>query len=593
MSRCGEIALPRPLDRVDASPSFDAIRMRWLLAAPLRPFVLLAAAASLLLNLAMLVPSLFMLQVFDRVFASRSMETLVMLCALTVLALAFAYCMDVVRSRALASAGHALHRLLAPAVLERSIAQAAAVGGPGSVDRLRDVARLGGFLGSAGVRALFDAPWLPIYLFVIGLMHPWLGFASGLAAVGLGLVALATERMTRPIADATLAGSRSVGHHAQSFARHAEVLVGMGMVTGAVSAWREKQERLLGDQERLGATSARLAALARVARQLVQIAVLALGAWLVVDAGASPGIMVAATILLGRALQPVEQLIGGWKQLVDARGAWRRLSEPDTVSSDAARLSLPRPEGRLEVERVVFFHEAARAASIKAVSFVVEAGESLGIVGASGSGKTTLVRLLLGIWKPRSGAVRLDNADIAQRDRGELGAHLGYLPQGASLMAGSVAQNIARMGPVDAAGVVEAARLAQAHEMILRLPQGYDTALGDGGSQLSGGQAQRIALARALYGAPALVVLDEPDAHLDAEGEEALKAALRELKARGATVVVVGHRAGLMAQLDRIAIMKDGALHAFGAATAMLAGRQVANLRTLRKAPGDSGEAVA
>jgi PrtD family type I secretion system ABC transporter len=567
--------------------------MRWLFVPALRHFVWLAAGASLLLNLAMLMPSLYMLQVFDRVFASRSIETLVMLSALTLLALGFAYCMDVARSRALAAAGRTLHRLLSPAALEQALRHAAAGRGRANADRLRDVTQLRNFLASGGVRALFDAPWLPIYLLVIALMHPLLGLAAGLGAVALALLAVATERMTHSATDATLRHSRSVGRQAESLTRHAEVIVAMGMTASAVDTWRAQHEQLLDQQTRLGALSSRLSALARIARQGVQMAVLGIGAWLVVGADASPGIMIAATILLGRALQPVEHLISGWKQLVDARGAWLRLGEPDALAAREARLRLPVPAGRLEIERVVFAHETGRPALIKGVSFTVEAGESLGVVGPSGSGKTTLARLLLGVWQPQSGAVRLDDANIAHWERTELGAHLGYLPQDVSLVSGTVAQNIARLGALDDEKVIEAARRAQAHDMILRLPNGYDTLVGEAGIALSGGQRQRIALARALYGEPKLVVLDEPNAHLDGEGEQALKTALRALKACGTTVVLVGHRAGLMAQLDRIAVMKEGTLQAIGPAAAMLARLNVRNVHALPATTPATQEAAA
>ena len=480
-----------------------------------------------------------------------------------------------------------------PAALEQALRQAATGRGPAHAERLRDVTQLRNFLASGGVRALFDAPWLPIYLFVIGLMHPLLGLAAGIGAAALALLGVATERLTREATEATLGHSRSVGRHAESLTRHAEVIVGMGMAASAVSAWRLRHEQLLDGQSRLGALSSRLSALARVARQGVQMAVLGIGAWLVVGSDASPGIMVAATILLGRALQPVEHLISGWKQLVDARGAWRRLSEPHAMAGRDARLRLPAPAGRLELERVVFTHDTARPALIKGVSFAIDAGESLGLVGTSGSGKTTLARLLLGVWQPHSGAVRLDDANLAHWDRSELGAHLGYMPQDVSLLAGTVAQNIARLGEVDDAKVIRAAQRAQAHDMILRLPNGYDTQVGEGGIGLSGGQRQRIALARALYGEPKLVVLDEPDAHLDADGEDALRAALRALKASGTTVVLVGHRIGLMAQLDKIAVMKEGVLQTFGPAVAVLARLNARNVHTLPAGKAATQEAAA
>jgi PrtD family type I secretion system ABC transporter len=305
---------------------------------------------------------------------------------------------------------------------------------------------------------------------------------------------------------------------------------------------------------------------------------LGLGAWLVLEANASPGIMVAATILLGRALQPAELLISGWKGLAEARGAWRRLSDRPAALSAGSDLTLPAPRGRLELERVVFATAPMRPALIKGIGFQLEAGESLGLVGASASGKTTLVRLILGIWTPQAGSVRLDGAEIARWDRDALGQYIGYLPQDVELFAGSVAQNIARLGAVDSERVVEAARSAHAHEMILRLPEGYDTQIGEAGAVLSGGQRQRIALARALYGNPRLVVLDEPNANLDAEGEVALMAALAELKARGVTLIMVGHRQKLMAQLDKLAVLKDGALEAFGPTAAVLP-----RVRTLAK----------
>jgi PrtD family type I secretion system ABC transporter len=544
--------------------------MRWLFARQLKPFVMLAGAASLVLNLALLGPALYMLQVFDRVFASRSVETLVVLSLLAALALGLAYFMDTVRAGALAWASRALERRLAPAALGTVLRDAAAPAGRADSDLLRDIGQLRSFLAGTGIHAFFDAPWVPIYVGVIALMHPMLGLTAAVGACLLAAIAFLTEKLTREPVREAMAASRAATHHAEALARNAEVIVGMGMTAAAVSAWQAGQEKLLEAQARVGGTTARLSALARIARQGLQVAMLGVGAWLVIGLDASEGIMVAATILFGRALQPLEHLIGGWKALLDARGAWQRLVQRAFEAPSSSALELPAPAGRLEVDGVVFGTAPARPALIRNVRFTLDAGESLGLVGPSASGKTTLVRLILGIWKPQAGSVRLDGADIALWDRDALGPHVGYLPQDVELFAGTVAENIARLGVVDSERVVEAARLAHAHEMILRLPEGYDTEIGDAGTVLSGGQRQRIALARALYGAPRLVVLDEPNANLDAEGEAALKAALRDLKERGVTVVMVGHRAALMAQLDKLAVLKAGAIERFGPSAAIL-----------------------
>lgn len=544
--------------------------MNWLFAPQLRPLVLLAAAVSLVLNLALLGPALYMLQVFDRVFASRSVETLLMLSLLAVLALALAYFMDAVRASALAWAGRALDRRLSPVALASVLRDAAAPSARPDSDVLRDIAQLRSFLAGSGIHALFDAPWLPIYLVVIALMHPVLGLTAALGACLLAALAVLTEKLTHGHVRQVLTRSRATAHRAQALTRNAEVIIGMGMTGAAVAAWRANHEQLLDAQARVSDTGARLSALARIARQGLQIAMLGVGAWLVIGLHASDGIMVAATILLGRALQPVERLIGGWKAMIDARSAWQRLGTRTVAHGERSSLALPPPAGRLALERVVFTPVAQRPALIKSVSFVVEAGESLGIVGPSASGKTTLIRLLLGIWRPQSGVVRLDGADIAFWDREALGQHVGYLPQDVELFAGTVAQNIARLAAVESQKVVEAAKLAHAHEMILRLPEGYDTQIGESGSVLSGGQRQRIALARAVYGAPRLVVLDEPNANLDAEGERALSAALAELKHRRCTVVLVGHRPAMMSMLDKLAVLNEGALEAFGPAPAIL-----------------------
>ena len=566
--------------------------MSWLFVAQLRSFVLLAGAASLVLNLALLVPSIYMMQVFDRVFSSRSVETLLMLSALAILALALGYCMDVVRARALGWSGRALDRRLSPAALASALRDAAGVSGRANTDVLRDIAQLRAFLSGTGIHALFDAPWLPIYILVIGLMHPLLGLAATLGACLLTALAIVNERLMRDRAERALRCSRETTRHAEALTRNAEVIIGMGMTRAAVGSWQVRHGQLLEAQAQLGTGSSRLSAIARMMRQGLQIVMLAIGAWLVIERHASPGIMVAATILLGRALQPVEQLIGGWKVLVEARGAWQRLSERPAMQTGQADLELPAPIGRLEVERVIFSAAAARPPLIKGVAFTLEAGESLGVIGPSASGKTTLIRLLLGIWKPQSGVIRLDGADIARWDRDALGKHVGYLPQDVELFGGTVAQNIARLGVVDSEQVVAAARLAHAHDMILRLPDGYETQIGEAGATLSGGQRQRIAFARALYGNPRLVVLDEPNANLDAQGEAALQAALGELKARGVTTIMVGHRPALMSQLDKLAVLNEGALEAFGPSITILPRMHAVAARSNKSIPAQAGQAA-
>ncbi len=545
--------------------------MRWLFLNRIRPFVLLAAAASFVLNLALLVPALYMMQVFDRVFASRSVETLVMLSAFVALALALGYFVDTVRTRALAWAGRLLDRELSPAALASALRNTATASNAPSTESLRDITLLRSFLGGTGILALFDAPWLPVYLVVIALMHPLLGVLAACGAAALVILGFLTEKLTREGTADSTRQSRAVTRHTQTLTRSAEAIAGMGMISAAVDGWRRRHEAVLDTQATLSRSASVLGAAARIARQGLQVVMLGIGAWLVISAEASAGIMIAATVLLGRALQPVEQLIAGWRSLLEARGAWSRLSDAGaTLQHDTPHVSLPAPAGRLDLERVVFSVAPNRPALIRNINLSLGTGESLGIIGPSASGKTTLLRLMLGLRRPQSGVVRLDGADISQWDRDALGAHVGYLPQDVELFAGTVAENIARLGEVDSEKVIGAAKLAHAHEMILRLPNGYDTQIGEAGAILSGGQRQRVALARALYGSPRFVVLDEPNANLDTEGETALLATFTDLKARGITLVMVSHRPALMSQLDKLALLNEGVLEAFGPTATVL-----------------------
>jgi PrtD family type I secretion system ABC transporter len=573
--------------------------MKWLFVRRLRSFVLLAAAASLVLNLALLMPAIYMLQVFDRVLTSNSIETLLMLGLITLLFLSLGFFIDTVRTRALAWAGRSLDRKLAPSAVRSSLQQAAA--GPGRVDTdaLRDIAQLRTFLSGSGVLALFDAPWATLYLVLITLMHPLLGLAATIGALVLVALGVLTDRLTRDAAEQALRSSRASTRTAEKLARNAEVIVGMGMTAAAVTRWRDHHDQSLSAQEQHGRIASLLASLARSLRQVLQVVMLGLGAWLVIDMQASSGVMIAATILLSRALQPVEHLISGWRALADARGAWQRLSERDADMPAEMAVALPQPRGAIDVDRLAYAFGPSRPAVLRNVSFALAPGESLGVVGASASGKTTLVRLLLGLWRPQTGCVRLDGADTSRWARDALGEHVGYLPQGVELLSGTIGENIARLGAVSGAEIseriVRAARLAHAHEMILQLPDGYETQIGDGGAVLSGGQRQRIALARALYGDPRLVVLDEPNANLDTAGEVALLAALADLQARSVTVIVVTHSPMLMAALDKLALLKNGTLEMFGPATAVMTRMRqpAAAQRVVAFPPGKTSEASA
>ena len=549
--------------------------MSWLFVKRLRAFVLLAAFASLFLNVALLMPSIYMMQVFDRVFSSRSIETLLMLGAITLVFLALAFFLDTVRVRTLAWAGRSLDRKLAPVAIRASLEHASANPGRADTDALRDIAQLRAFLSGPGVLAMFDAPWLPAYLLLISLMHPLLGLTAAIGATALITLGVITHRLTREHAEGALGLSRSSTKLAEKLARNSEAVIGMGMARAVIDRWSKQHEKVLNAQEQQILTSSTLSALARSLRQVLQVTMLAVGAWLVVDMQASAGIMIAATILLSRALQPAEYLISGWRTLTDARNAWRRLNNRAATASPETTVDLPAPMGRIDVDKLVYAFGAGKAAVIRNLSLSIAPGESLAIIGPSASGKTTLVRLLLGLWRPQTGIVRLDGADIARWNRDALGQHIGYLPQDVELFAGTVGENIARLGDVsggiDSERIVRAAQLAHAHELILQLPDGYDTQIGEAGAVLSGGQRQRIALARALFGDPRIVVLDEPDANLDAAGEAALLAALADMKSRGVTVVVVSHNPALMSAVDRILLLRSGALEMFGPAAAVLA----------------------
>jgi len=535
-----------------------------------RPFFVYAAIFSLVMNLLMLAPALFMLQVYDRVITSRSVETLVMLLLVTVGALLFMSYLDMIRARLLSGAAVALEKLLGPRVLADMVRRGIVPGARDALYGLRDIASLRTFLTGPGIVALFDAPWVPIYVVVISLFHPLLGAIALFGGIALLAIAWLNEKMSRRPLEASQIEARKAGRFADQSLANAEVAAALGMIDNLKAGWQKLSRRGLRHQLEASRSASALSSLSRFMRQFLQTAMLAAGAWLVIEQQATSGVMIAAAILMGRALSPIEQAIAGWKSLVEARAAYGRLDKALAAEPSAAATALPAPRGEVSVERVVFGFRAQERPIIRGVSFELAPGEAMAIVGPSAAGKSTLARLVVGVWSPSSGVVRLDGADIAKWPRERLGPHIGYLPQSVELFAGTVSENIARMGEIDSEAVIRAAHRANAHEMILRLPNGYDTPIGEGGSFLSAGQRQRVALARALYGNPKLVVLDEPNSNLDTDGESALIEAVRELKTEEVTVIVITHRTTLLAIADKVMLLRDGAIEKLGAINEVL-----------------------
>jgi len=530
-----------------------------------RAFFVHAGIFSLVINLLLLVPPLYMLQVFDRVIASRSEETLLLLTMAAVAALFVMALLEVLRARLLVGAGIALDRKLGPQVLDGLLQHTSRLSGADYLNGLRDVNTLRGFFVGTGIFAVFDAPWLPIFLLIIFLFHPVLGAVAVGGALLMVALAIANERLSRKPLERVQGEAKRAGRFIDVSVRNAEVVSALGMLPAVTRRWARMNDGVLREQMEASAVGGTFSGLTKFSRQLIQMAMLGAGAWLVIAQDVTPGVMMAATIILGRALAPVETLVASWRNLVEAKGAWRRLDQLlESTPPAQSGTKLPAPAGELVLERVTFSLRGSDRPIIRGVSLRLAPGEALGMVGPSASGKSTLARLMVGVWRPVSGAVRLDGADVSTWPREQLGPHVGYLPQDVELFAGTVAENIARLGEPDAAEVIRAAQRAHVHELILRLPKGYDSDIGDAGQSLSPGQRQRIALARALYGRPRLVVLDEPNANLDNDGDEALIRTLRVLKEEGATVVVIAHRPSLIAGVDKILVLREGAAEMFG-----------------------------
>ena len=553
----------------------------------LRPLLATLAGLSFFINLLYLVPAVFMMQVFDRVLPSNSQETLLVLLLGTGGSLLIMLAIDYVRTRLQHLVGTLIDERLSPPVVNTVVAAAAARSGPlqGS-DGVRDVAALRAAFSANGLIALFDAPWVFFYVAVIWAFHPALGVGAACAAVLMLALAWLNDRLSRRALEGLQQESRRASQYVESSLRNAEILQALGMTQGLLGRWRALHARINVEQARASSVAVSFTAGTRFLRQSVQVLMLALGAYLVLTQQASAGIMIATTILLGRAVQPVEQLVGSWRMLVDARSAYARLRElARHFEREEPKLELPRPQGRLAAEAVSYRLPGSDRALLSGVGFSLAAGEALAIIGPSGAGKSTLARIITGIWAPNSGSVRLDGADVATWPREHLGPCLGYVPQDVELFEGSVADNIARLRKVDSEQVVAAAKRANAHDMILGLAQGYDTQVGAHGVLLSPGQRQRVALARAMYGDPRLLVLDEPNSNLDGEGEVALAQALAAARKQGVTAVVITHRPSLIAHVDKILVLAGGRVQQYGpAAQVMKAMQQQAQAMVADKA---------
>jgi PrtD family type I secretion system ABC transporter len=506
-----------------------------------------------------------MLQLYDRVISSASYVTLAMLTVVLIFALISLAALDATRTRVLARAGMRLDRLMAGRVLAATV-ESSTKGTPPTSQTLRDFDSFRSFVTGAGINAVFDLPWAPIYIFVIFLLHPWLGaFALASAIILVALAIIGQWRVRGPLGEANTQAARNYAFTDMSL-RNAEVIRAMGMMPGLLQRWDHDRGQARERQAIANNRAANNASTIRFLRMSMQSLILGLGAYLVIDRVATVGVMFAASILLGRALQPVELMVGGWRNMLSARNAFYRIKALLTAFPVAdPTLELPQPAGRLSVEGLTYGIPGNQTPILRHVSFRIEAGEILGVIGPSGAGKSTLARQIVGVLAPTAGAVRLDDADVSSWPREALGCYLGYLPQDIELFADTVAANISRFRPDgEASEVIEAAKLAGVHTMILRLPKGYETNIGDGGAVLSGGIRQRIGLARAVYSNPSFVVLDEPSSNLDTDGDASLLNCITELKRRGTTVVIISHRPNTIAVADKLLIMRDGMVELFG-----------------------------
>jgi len=550
------------------------------------------AVFSAIINLMMLVPSLYMLQVYDRVLASRNETTLLLITIMVVAAFILMSALEFVRSFVLIRVASQLDMKLNQRVYTASFEQNLKRAGGNAGQALQDLTNVRQFLSGNALFAFFDAPWFPIYLIIIFMIHPYLGiFALCGTFIHMGLAIWNEKATKKPLTEAN-SMAVNASNLATNNLRNAEVIEAMGMLPNFTKRWFGLHAKFLNLQAEASEKAGIIAAATKFVRVTLQSLILGFAALLVLDGKITPGMMIVCTILMGRALNPVEQVIGVWRSWNSTKSAYSRLNEllvanPQRLNS----MSLPKPIGMLSVEGVTAIPPGSNKPALNNLTFAISPGDVLGVVGPSGAGKSTLARVIVGIWPSVAGKVRLDGADVFQWNKAELGPSIGYLPQDVELFGGTVSENIARFGEVDAEKVVMAAKRAGVHEMILYFPKGYDTPLGDGGAGLSGGQKQRLGLARAMYDDPSFIVLDEPNSNLDEVGELALTAAVQDLRQRGKTIVMITHRASTLAVTNKLLVLKDGVAQMFGQTREVLESLSKLNQQQIKQAQQPAAEA--
>jgi PrtD family type I secretion system ABC transporter len=527
---------------------------------------------SFAMNLLVLASPIYMMQVYDRVIPTGNGATLILLTLIIAAALLTMASLDAIRSMMLTRIGTWLDARLAKPVIEASVLRTVRQGNPFGALGLRDIQTLRQLVGGPAVVPLFDAPWAPIFLGIVFLIHPVLGWISVVGAIVLAGLAYLNERRSREALQESNKTSARAFAEADMTIRNADTIVAMGMLPGILHRWHDLNDESAAHLERANDQMSWISSAAKFWRLMLQVAILGAGAWLVVHREMTGGSMIAASIIMGRAVAPFEQAISVWKVLIAAQASYRRLKELlQVVGDDAPSTALPRPKGRVTAEQVTYGPPGAPEPTVQQVSFAVEPGETLAIIGPSGAGKTTLARLLVGSLVPFRGAVRLDAADVAAWDASDRGRYMGYLPQTVDLFAGTVRENISRFGEASDEDVIAAAQTAGAHDLILSLPKGYDTPIGDGRWNLSGGQRQMVGLARAFFRTPAFIVLDEPNSNLDSAGEQALAAAIRTAKEQKISVAVVTQRPNLLVLADKVLVMRNGRVELLGPRDEVLA----------------------